>query len=378
MDIKQADPRWMDFVIRLSVVAALVVLCLQLTAPFLGPIAWGLVLAVGFQPLHQKLTTALRGRSKLAAAVIAAGLLGVLLVPVLLLGDSLVDGVRALAKGLTEGTLTVPPPPESVAHWPLIGGKLHGLWRMASDNLTTFLEAESVYLKDVGTRALGIVTGLAVGLGQFVLSVIIAAALLVNFDGLTTLARSIGVRLAGERGLQLSKLAAQTVRSVAVGVMGVAVLQSVLAGIGMLVAGVPAAGLLTLITLVLCVVQVGPGVVLIGTTIYLFSTGDTLRASLFLVWAIVILPLDNILKPIIFGRGVKAPMLIIFIGSLGGFLRSGIIGLFTGAVLLVLAYEVFRAWLTALPDAASGGGDATPGAATASVEPAAAETGAAS
>ncbi|GMU60468.1 MAG: hypothetical protein AMXMBFR34_22310 [Myxococcaceae bacterium] len=350
----------MDFLIRLAAVAGLVILCARLVLPFIEPIAWGIVLAAGLSPVYEKLVLRLKGRRKTASALVAVALLVVITVPVLLLGDSLVEGVQDLAKGLREGTLTIPPPSEKVRGLPLIGAKVAGLWQLASDNLTAFLEAEAVHLKDLGTKALGLVTGAALALAQFVLSVIISVVLLTKAEPAAKLAHAVANRLAGGGGNELVALAAQTVRSVAVGVLGVAVLQALLAGTGLLVAGVPAAGLLSMVVLVLCVVQLGPGLVLFPVAIWLFSTGDTVRASLFLVWAIILMPLDNILKPILLGRGVKSPMLIVFLGSLGGFLRSGIIGLFTGAVVLVLGYELFQAWLRQRAAAASGGSQAPP------------------
>lgn len=354
------DRKRMDFLIRLAAVAGLVILCARLVLPFIEPIAWGIVLAAGLSPVYEKLVLRLKGRRKTASALVAVALLVVITVPVLLLGDSLVEGVQDLAKGLREGTLTIPPPSEKVRGLPLIGAKVAGLWQLASDNLTAFLEAEAVHLKDLGTKALGLVTGAALALAQFVLSVIISVVLLTKAEPAAKLAHAVANRLAGGGGNELVALAAQTVRSVAVGVLGVAVLQALLAGTGLLVAGVPAAGLLSMVVLVLCVVQLGPGLVLFPVAIWLFSTGDTVRASLFLVWAIILMPLDNILKPILLGRGVKSPMLIVFLGSLGGFLRSGIIGLFTGAVVLVLGYELFQAWLRQRAAAASGGSQAPP------------------
>ncbi len=154
-------------------------------------------------------------------------------------------------------------------------------------------------------------------------------------------------------------VAEQTVRSVASGILGVALIQALLAGLGFLVAGVPAAGLLTLICLVFGVIQLGVVIVLIPVVIYLFSTADTVTAVGFLIWAALVAPVDNVLKPILLGRGVDVPMLVIFVGAIGGFLNAGIIGLFIGAVVLALGYKLFLAWLartrrpTQLPTPAS-------------------------
>ena len=158
--------------------------------------------------------------------------------------------------------------------------------------------------------------------------------------------QTVATRFAGERGSELARVAEQTVRSVASGILGVALIQALLAGLGFLVAGVPAAGLLTLVCLLFGVMQLGVVIVLIPVVIYLFSTADTVTAVGFLIWAILVAPVDNILKPILLGRGVDVPMLIIFVGAIGGFLHEGIIGLFIGAVVLALGYKLFLAWLT--------------------------------
>ncbi|HEY5791153.1 MAG TPA: AI-2E family transporter, partial [Gammaproteobacteria bacterium] len=156
-------------------------------------------------------------------------------------------------------------------------------------------------------------------------------------------------KLAGERGGELAGLVEKTVRSVATGILGVALIQSVLAGLGMLVAGVPGAGFWTLIALLLCVVQVGPALVLIPAVIYVFSYGEPVTAVGFLVWSVVVGLLDNVLKPLLMGRGVKAPIVVIFVGAIGGLLTMGIVGLFVGAVVLVIGHTLLLDWLGVAP-----------------------------
>jgi predicted PurR-regulated permease PerM len=158
-------------------------------------------------------------------------------------------------------------------------------------------------------------------------------------------AQGIARRLAGERGPQLADLAEATVRGVARGLLGVAVVQSLLAGVGMVLAGVPAAGLWTLLCLFLCVVQIGAGLVLVPAVIYVFVTGSTTTAVLFLVWSVFVMLIDNVLKPMLMGRGLQVPMVVVFLGAIGGMLAWGIVGLFVGSVILVLGYKLFVGWL---------------------------------
>jgi predicted PurR-regulated permease PerM len=178
-----------------------------------------------------------------------------------------------------------------------------------------------------------------------VLAIFISGAFLANSEATGRVTRAIAKRLVGERGPEFAAVAEQTVRSVASGILGVALIQALLAGLGFLIAGVPAAGLLTLVCLIFGVIQLGVVIVLIPVVIYLFSTADMVTAVGFLIWAILVAPVDNILKPILLGRGVDVPMLVIFVGAIGGFLSAGIIGLFIGAVVLALGYKLFVAWL---------------------------------
>jgi predicted PurR-regulated permease PerM len=332
-------------------VAALVVWCYDIARPFFVPILWGVIIAVAVYPGYRWLEARLNGRRRLAATLFTALMLLVLVVPSVLLGGSLASGVEKAAEGFHAGTLAVPPPPEQVASWPLVGEKLHRFWQLASDNLQEAVRQASPWLKDAGRLLLAAAAGTGLALLQFVVAIVIAGVLLAYAEGGARATRAIAQRLAPERGLGFATMAEQIVRSVATGILGVALLQGILAGLGFLVAGVPAAGLLTLICIVFGVIQVGVGIVVIPVVIYLFYTADTLTAVAFLVYAILITPLDNVLKPLLLGRGVQVPMVVVFIGAIGGFINTGIIGLFLGAVIFTLGYGLFMAWL--YPDAAA-------------------------
>ena len=196
-----------------------------------------------------------------------------------------------------------------------------------------------------GRWLLSAAAGLGLGIFQFAAAIIIGGVFLAHAQGGGRTASAIATRLAGERGREYAELGQATIRSVARGILGVALIQSLLAGLGFLAVGIPGAGLLALICLLLAVVQIGPALVLIGTVIYVFSTADTFTAVVFLIWSLFVGVLDNILKPILLGRGVRVPMIIIFVGAIGGFLAHGIIGLFVGFILLALGFTLFKAWL---------------------------------
>ena len=181
--------------------------------------------------------------------------------------------------------------------------------------------------------------------GPVAWGVIIAAVLLANARSGQRFAHALAEKLAGERGEELTTLARATVSSVATGIVGVALLQSVLAGIGFVAVGLPAAGLWAVMVLLFAVVQLPIPIVMIPIIVYVFSSASTPVAVVFTIWAVFVSLIDNFLKPILFGRGAQVPTLVIFIGAIGGMLTSGIIGLFTGSVILAVGYALFRAWL---------------------------------
>ena len=187
--------------------------------------------------------------------------------------------------------------------------------------------------------------GAGVGILKFVVSIIIAGVLLANAEGAHQAALAFFTRLAGERGPKFVGLAGATVRSVAQGILGVAIIQSLLAGLGCLVVGVPGAGLWALLVLILAVVQLPTILVLGPVIVYVFSTSSTITAVLFAIWSVLVGISDAFLKPLFMGRGVDVPMLVIFIGAIGGFIASGIIGLFVGAIIFTAGYKLFLGWL---------------------------------
>ena len=337
--------RTVEAAIRIAVIAALVGWCFVIARPFLVPVIWGAIIAITVFRGYHLIDAALGGRRTLAAVLIVALLLVVLVVPSILLGNSLVTGVNSLMDSFKSGEFSIPPPPEGVARWPLVGEPISRFWTVASQDFGQALRQASPLFKYAGAWLLSAAQGAGIALLQLVLAIFISGAFLSHSKAAARVTRAVAHRLAGERGLSLADVAEKTVRSVASGILGVAVIQALLAGLGFLVAGVPAAGLLTLICLLSGVIQLGVVIVLIPVAIYLFSTADTTVAVAFLAWAILIAPIDNILKPLLLGRGVDVPTLVIFVGAIGGFLSSGIVGLFLGAVVLALGYTLFLTWL---------------------------------
>lgn len=337
--------RAVETAIRIAVVALITYLCARDFQPFLAPTLWGTMIAVAIYPTHLRLARALGGKTTLSATLLAVGMLTLLAIPSVFLVESLAHGVQGLVDSFRAGTLVVPAPSESVKSWPFVGARAYDTWSLASHDPRAAVQQLAPELDGVGRWVLGVVKSAGAAIVQFILATVIAAIMLANAKHCARTARAFAIKLSPLHGAGVLELAEQTVRSVAVGVLGVAVLQTLLAGVGFVVAGVPAAGLLTLACLVLCVVQIGTGIPMIAAAIYLFSYADTATAVGFTVWTVLVAPIDNILRPLLLGRGVSVPMLVVFVGAIGGMLQVGLIGLFLGSVTFAVGYQLFRAWL---------------------------------
>ncbi|MCG6870103.1 MAG: AI-2E family transporter [Gammaproteobacteria bacterium] len=346
--------RPVEVAIRLGLIFLIALWCLMIVRPFIDPIMWGIVIAVAAHPLYAQLESRLGHRRKLAATLFTFLALLLIIVPVVMLSGSMVDTVGAVSEGLKDGTLRVPPPPDGVADWPLVGEQLHALWAMASTNLEGALNQIAPQLKSVGNWLVSAAAGAGAGILKFLIAIVIAGVLLVNAEGGRRAARAIGTRFVGPRGPEFADLAGATVRSVAQGVLGVAFIQSILAGIGLLVADIPGAGIWALLVLLLAIVQLPPLLILAPIAFYAFGAMETLPAVLFTIYALFVSMSDTFLKPMLLGRGVDIPMLVILLGAIGGMMLSGIIGLFVGSVVLALGYKLFMAWLEGGPAPSAG------------------------
>lgn len=341
-----------EAVVRVGLVLVLVAWCFWLARPFLVVVLWGVILAITVHPTYHRLGQALGGRGGLAATLLTLAALLLLIGPLSALTVALIENIGELATRFTTGSIVVPPPPPRLAQLPLIGGTAERIWQLASVNLLAALEEIRPQLAAVGRWLVAFAAGASLGALQFLVAIVIAGVLLAHAEAGGRFAAALTTRLAGARGPALATLAEHTVRNVARGVLGTALIQSVLAGIGFVVAGVPAAALLTLVCFVLAVIQIGPAILLLGVAAYLFATADTLTAVLFTAWSVPVALVDNVLRPLLLSRGRGVPLLVVLIGVLGGLIAHGLIGLFVGPIVLALGYELFRAWLAG-PSAAA-------------------------
>jgi len=346
---KSKDARYqkraIELTIRIGFLFLLVAWCFWIIMPFAGVLIWGMVIAVSVYPMHRWLEFAIGNRRNWAAAITTLALLALFIAPAAALTDSLFSGAQGLYDNLAAGNIRLPPPPEGISNWPVIGEPLDRFWNQASTNLVNVLQESVPYLTTAAGYVFSAVAGIGLGLLQFLLATIIAGVFLANAEAGRVAAERFAGRIAGVRGAEFARVAKVTIRSVARGILGVALIQSILAGVGFLLVGLPAAGLLALICLFLGIIQLGVGPVMVLAVIYVFYTAETLTAVVFLVWCVFVTLLDNLLKPILLGRGAPVPVLVIFLGAIGGFLTQGILGLFLGAVILSLGFNLYQAWI---------------------------------
>ncbi len=340
-----------EAVIKLSILGIMVSWTFLLIKPFMMPVIWGIILAVALEPFIAWFAKILGGKRSLASVLFVLVVIAALVIPSVLLVSSSVDTVQTLTEQMQDKTLVIPPPPANVADWPFIGEKIHHIWQLSSTNLEAAIKQFSPELKAAAGTLLGSVGGGVLGLFMIIISTCIAGVFLAKAEKSSAVAEKIITRFAGEKGAEITALATATIRGVMQGVVGVAVIQAILAAIGMVVVGVPAAGLWALLMLVVAVIQLPPILVLGPVAAYVFSVSDTTPAVLFLIWILLVSASESVLKPMLMGRGIDIPMLVILIGALGGMMLFGIIGLFVGAVVLAIMYTLFMAWIDEIEQA---------------------------
>jgi predicted PurR-regulated permease PerM len=332
------------FVIRIISLGLLAYWSFILTKPFLAIIAWSVIIAVAIYPAFDWLSSKLYDRRRLAAAAITVIGLVVILGPATWLGLSLAESTRILIARIGAGSVAIPPPGEAVKAWPLIGDKLYGLWQLASINLQALLLEIAPQFKSLGTRLLGAAGSVGINLLKFVLAAVISGFLLIPGPALVQSFKNILRHVAAARGEAFVDLTGATIRNVSRGVIGIAALQALLAGIGLLVAGIPAAGLFSFVVLLLGIVQIGPSIVLIPMIGWVWLTMDAVTATIFTTYMLPVNLIDNVLRPLVLAKGLSTPMPVILVGVIGGTLAHGMIGLFIGPVVLSIAWQLLVVW----------------------------------
>ena len=350
MDLSTPDqaasrPAMLDSVLRIGLIALLLYACGRIIFPLVGILVWAAILAVMLHPLHLRLAPRLGSRG----SALLIGLVGIaiMIVPMVIAVTSLGSSILSLISSLQSHPVTLPPPPARLADIPLIGAKLTETWALVATNVPAALAKYGQLVRVPAAWLASFARSLIAGELSFILSFAVAAVIVAYGESATEFAHRLLARVTGSRtrGAQLATLAAATIRGVALGVVGVAVIQSLLMGIGFFAIGLPAAGLLTLAALLLGIVQVPVALVTLPVIGYVFAIEDTTPAIIFAAWTLVAGLSDNILKPLMLGRGLEVPMPLILIGVIGGMLADGLLGLFVGPVLLAIGYVLLMEWL---------------------------------
>jgi len=344
--------RLMDVLIRAGLVLALTILCYQIFSPFIGLMAWALILAVTLYPAHQKLARKMGGRQGLSATLLTLAGIVIIVLPTAVLMGALGDSMHDLVNGARNNTLAVPAPKAGVAEWPIVGKRIHGAWTQAHEDLPAFIQSLQPKAGALAKTTVEAVASIAGAILLFVASFIVAGIIMAFGKAGAGSAEAIFDRIMGiGRGAEFVTLSSATIRAVALGVLGVAFIQAIVIGLTMMVAGIPFAGALALLLLVLGIAQVPALLVTLPVIAYVWVSGnyDTGAAVVYTVLLFIGGMLDNVLKPLLLGRGVDAPMPVILLGALGGMATAGILGLFVGATLLALGYQILMGWVSANP-----------------------------
>ena len=346
------SPGLWDTLIRVGLIGALAVLCFRIFSPFLSLTVSSIILAVAIYPLHQWVARRIGGRQKLASTILVIVGVSLLIIPTWALMNSFADSVGSFVSAVQQNTLRIPPPSENVKNWPIVGNDAYNYWTRASADLPGLLQTMQPKLSDLTRDAFSIIASIGRSMLLLFAAFIIANIVMAYGDSAGRNGQLIFSRLAGPtRGATLAQLALSTIRAVALGVVGVAAIQALLIGLALMIAGIPVAGILAIVALVLGIAQVPAIIITLPVIVYIWAGGDYSSGAAVAHTIILLLTslADNVLKPLMLGRGVNVPMPVILLGALGGMATGGIQGMFVGATALALGYELLKNWVTTGP-----------------------------
>ena len=329
------------------VLAILLVGCLLVLWPFVSALLWGVVLCYSTWPIYRRLLKLLGGRRTLAAAVMTLAMVLVVFLPFVIVGSTLADSVKELTTAARHSIEAGPPPPPAwLAKVPIVGQSATTYWESLAADRAKLTQEFRRFVEPVSAWLLQIALSLGRGLLELTLSIFVAFFLF--RDGLSAAGRLITAveRIGGQRGRHLLTVAGNTVRGVVYGILGTALVQAVVAGIGFVIAGVPGAALLALLTFFLSVVPVGPPLIWLPAAIWLFQQGSTGLGIFMLIWGVGVSSVDNVIKPWFISQGSDMPFILIFFGVLGGAMAFGFIGVFLGPTLLAVGFRLLEEWFS--------------------------------
>jgi predicted PurR-regulated permease PerM len=332
-------------------IVTLIALTIWVLQPFLASTIWASMIVIATWPVMTRVQGWLWGSRAAATTVMTLALLLLLVVPLTLVIGTIAANADGLIKwASTMQTFTMPAPPDWLARIPLVGEPIVEGWqRLAASRLADLASTAAPYVMAAVIWIAGTLQGFALLTLQFLLTVGIAGVMYAKGEQAGDALLKFGRRLAGDHGDHVIRLAGQAIRGVALGVVVTACAQATFAGVGLVIAGVPFAPVLTAVCLVLCIAQLGPALVLVPSVVWLYWSGATGTATALLIWTMVVVASDNVLRPILMTKGADLPMLLMFTGVVGGLLAFGLIGIFVGPVVLAISYTLLGAWIAAAP-----------------------------
>lgn len=330
--------------VRLGIIGLFAYWTMTLIAPFALIVIWSAILAVALFPMFAALSRLIGNRPMIAAIIIVAGCLVLIIAPLALVAVNFADAVQALIGRLRTGEFTLPAAPDAIRNWPVVGERLHDIWNRVAGDLTSTIIKFQAPIRELMGAVVTKLASIGGGILSFVVSIILSGLFLTQSTRMAAAIQVLASRVAGDKGVGFARLAGTTVRNVSRGVIGVAFLQTLLCGLCFVFFGVPARGALTFLVFMLCVMQLGPALVLLPLVVWAWFAWPFTDALTLTCLAVPITIVDNFLKPILMARGLSIPMPVILIGVIGGTLSHGLLGLFLGPVVLSVFYELLRAW----------------------------------
>lgn len=339
------DPHFVELSLRVGALALLLYVSVILVRPFATVIVWSIVLAVALYPFYERVLRVVGGRKRLAAVIVTLISLVVVLGPAVWLVLDLIESIRRISEQFNLASLSIPPPPITIKSWPIIGGRIYDTLLLASNNIEAAIAQFAPLLKPLAANALLLAANAGLATAMFFASLIVAGFLFIPGPALAGRLRRILHRLEPRHGEEFVTLAGATIRGVSRGVVGVSALQALLIGAGLTLAGVPGTSLITSAVLILGIIQIGAGIILIPLLVWSWLALEHITAFLLTVYLVPLGLLDNVLRPLVIGRGLKTPMLIILIGVIGGTLAYGVTGVFLGPIILAVIWDLLTVWL---------------------------------
>jgi predicted PurR-regulated permease PerM len=335
-----------EIAIKLGLLFIILFVSFLILKPFISIILWSIILAVALYPIVKKTSQKLNISIKKVVVSLSIAVNLALIVPTYMVSDKAITSITQLKDFTNKSTLMIPAPSQKVKEWPLIGKKTYKIWEGASKNFEETIQTFTPEIKNIATRIINTISASLSIILMSMIAIIIASFLMTEAEKYSNFYKKISIRLIGDKGDEWAILTALTIRSVANGVIGVAVIQASLALIGLIIMDVPFSIVIALGVMFLTIIQL-PAIIILGPVVAYILSQDTSTMSIaFSIYLIVVGAIDGVLKPMLMGRGVDIPMLIVLIGAIGGMILMGMIGLFIGAVIFSLAYKLFMLWLS--------------------------------